>query len=338
MREEKYARHWKILTFILDHQKGKRIDEIAKQAECSQRTVRRDLTMLQEAGFPIFNQQETRGTVWKLLDSFKNIPPVPFTAMDALTLLLARNFMGDANHPLHQRLNDILERLKAKRSPEFCKSLDQLEKSVHFIPSTKSDGRVVSNPHKNIPGGYDDIIQAVVARKVLIVDYRNAKGEISRNRRIAPQQLQKIQNAIYLHAYCFRRQKVLCFALDRFERVECTDEEFKQDWEFSPETTSTAMGVFAVNEVEEVELEFDPILRGYFELHPLHPSQQIFQDDDQSVMRLMVGINETLLHQLTGFGKRIRVISPDHLAAMVMSRHAEALQIEVPEPPMCAEA
>ncbi len=335
MREEKYARHWKILTFILDHQRGKRIDEIAEQAECSQRTVRRDLSMLQEAGFPIFSEQEARGTVWKLLDSFKNIPPVPFTAMDALTLLLARNFMGDANHPLHQRLTDILERLKAKRSPEFCKSLDQLEKSVHFVPAKKTNGKVTSAPNKGIPGGYDDIIQAVTEHKVLVVDYRNAKGEVTVGRRLAPHQLQRIQNAVYLHAYCYLREKVLCFALDRFERIECTDQEFNQNWEYSPDTDSMAMGVFAVKEVEEVELEFDPILRNYFELHPLHPSQQIFQDGDQLVMRLMVGINETLLHQLTGFGKRVRVSTPDHLAAMVSSRHAEALQIEVPEAP-CA--
>ena len=329
MREEKYSRHWKILTFILDHRTGKRIDEIAQEIECCERTVRRDLLMLQDAGFPICSERTARGTVWTMLESFRNIPPVPFTSLDALAMVVARSALAARGNGFYRQIDGILDRLKANRGEDFRRHLDRLEGSVYYKPGRRPGG--AADRGDVMPGIYDEITKAVMNHRVLVVTYRNAKGITTAGRRLAPHHLRVDSDIVYLRAYCLQSSAMRTFALTRFLQVTCTDETFRQTWTDDEESASEAIGVFLAD-AEDIVLDFDPILEQYFELHPLHASQQATHRDGHLRMTLRVGINESLIHHLTGFGRRVTVVSPPHLAALVAQRHAESIGLDAAPP------
>jgi predicted DNA-binding transcriptional regulator YafY len=320
MREEKYSRHWRILTFIRDHLNGKRVDEIARELECHERTVRRDIQMLQVAGFPIYSDKIARGTVWKIERGFTSVPMPPFSIVEALALVAARNTLraqGEAFFSGH--LDQVLDKMASRRNEEFRAHLQSLEKSV-FCQARR---RARKAP---VPGFYDDIVRAIEEKKVLEVSYRNALGELSRNRRIAPIHLLIESQVMYLRAFCYRRKDVVTFALSRIEKVQLTDTQYTKEWEYDADAMAkSSFGVFAAR-AEEVELEFDDVLVGYFNLHPLHHSQRIRKVDGRARMALTVGINESLIHQLTGFGPRVWVLKPPQLSAILADRHRAALQ------------
>ncbi len=318
MREEKYARHWRVLMFILDHQKGKKVDEIAREVGTTTRTVRRDLQMLEEAGFPIVTEKLARGTVFKVLESFSRVPPVPFTQLDAVALMVAKNsLLAQGEAFMGEQLQDILRRLIQRRPEEMQERMRKLEQSVLSQPRRR--------PRKQaVPGVYDQIADGITRRRILEVDYRNAGGEVSSKRRIAPVHLLVADQVVYLRAWCYAKSSIRTFVLSRFLEVRLTDEVFKPNWDYDAESVARdSFGVFTAR-AEEVVLEFDDILESYFAVHPLHASQEVSRVDGSLRMGLQVGVNESLIHQLLGFGCRVRVLKPLTLAHLLAERHREA--------------
>ena len=57
MRGDQLIRQWKIVKYLSSSQKGKTVAEIISKLciECTQRTIYRDLEVLQAAHFPIYN-------------------------------------------------------------------------------------------------------------------------------------------------------------------------------------------------------------------------------------------------------------------------------------------
>ena len=319
MREEKYSRHWRILTFILDHRNGKRVDEIARELECCDRTVRRDIQMLQTAGFPIFSDKVARGTVWMIDKEFTTVPMPPFSIIEALALVAARNTLRAQGEAFFSsQLDQVLDKMASRRNEDFRRHLQSLETSV-FCQARR---RARKAP---VPGFYDHIVRAIEEKKLLEVSYRNAQGELSRNRRIAPIHLLIDSQVMYLRAFCYKRRDVVTFALSRIEKVELTESVYTKEWEYDADAMAkSSFGVFA-SHAQELELEFEDVLVGYFNLHPLHHSQRITRVDGRARMTLKVGINESLIHQLTGFGPRVWVRQPEQLAAILADRHRAAL-------------
>ena len=66
-RNQQVIREWRVLR-ELEGRVGKTLDELASIAGVSMRTIRRDLDVLQEAGFPIIDQRTDSGRRWRVCD------------------------------------------------------------------------------------------------------------------------------------------------------------------------------------------------------------------------------------------------------------------------------
>ncbi len=53
MRGDQLARQWRILRTIESEKQGATVAELAAEEGCHPRTIWRDLTAIQEAGFPL---------------------------------------------------------------------------------------------------------------------------------------------------------------------------------------------------------------------------------------------------------------------------------------------
>ena len=321
MRGEQYSRHWRILQEVLGSEHGRRVDEIAREIACSSRTVRRDLASLVEGGFPLEKHREPRGTVWMLTESFRTMPPVPFTPLEALALVIASHALRSCGETFFEsRIETILDKLKAGRAQEFRRILVRIRDKV-FAQSVGGDG------DHSVPGLHDTVVRAILEKRKLRVVYRDFSGKVTRNRLIAPVRLWMDRQALYLVAHCYRSNKPRTFNMRRFEGVVLTDEHFGElpDPDLEKQA-SESIGVFHADP-EDIELEFDPILRTHIVEHPIHPLQRLFERRGRPVVCLRVGINETLLGRLMGLGDMVRVCRPEKLARLVASRHHAAAEL-----------
>ncbi|MBX7246213.1 MAG: WYL domain-containing protein [Candidatus Sumerlaeaceae bacterium] len=320
MRGAKYGRHWRIMQFILASVGGKRVDEIAAELECSTRTVRRDLVMLQHAGFPVTSEVLPRGRVWRLSKSFQNLPPIPFSAMEALTLMAAQGNLRAAGEDfLADQLDFLLAKLSEGRSSEFLNSIKRIEESLFL------QNRAFPNS-TSPPGHYDCVMLGIDRQLKLRGDYRNNSGKVTRGRVIAPLRLWIANRQTYLVAYCYRKKAVRTFSLRRFGQLALTSEKFKEQWEVDMSAIVNAAVEAFSSEPEDIELLFDRTLAQYLCDNPIHPNQSLTRTRNGIVIRAHIGISESLLHRLTGFGPLVMVRAPKALAELIAERHSLALE------------
>jgi predicted DNA-binding transcriptional regulator YafY len=65
-RNAEMTRQWKVLLALESHRFGRTITELAELLGVTTRTIRRDLEALQEAGFPVYDQDVDHHRRWKL--------------------------------------------------------------------------------------------------------------------------------------------------------------------------------------------------------------------------------------------------------------------------------
>ena len=64
-RGNQIARQWTIIKRLDSKRQGVTVGELAKELNCSPRTIYRDLDHLQEAGFPITDEKLDGGNHWQ---------------------------------------------------------------------------------------------------------------------------------------------------------------------------------------------------------------------------------------------------------------------------------
>ena len=72
-RGDQLARQWKIFQTLVTSRHGKSVRDLAKNLDCHQRTVYRDLEALEAAGFPIYTENSNGKNRWLLMDSARSL-------------------------------------------------------------------------------------------------------------------------------------------------------------------------------------------------------------------------------------------------------------------------
>jgi len=75
-RGDQLGRQWRLLQF-LGRPERLAVEDASRQLGCAVRTVWRDLTVLQAAGFPIYDERDGRRGLWKVEPGFRDRVPIP---------------------------------------------------------------------------------------------------------------------------------------------------------------------------------------------------------------------------------------------------------------------
>src|SRR5262249_30493828 len=96
-RGNQLTRQWRLLQLI-DRSVGVVVDDAAGELGCTVRTIWRDLRVLQDAGFPIYDDKgaDGRHSVWRLNDGFKRQMPLKLTLAELAALLMSRQWIASA--------------------------------------------------------------------------------------------------------------------------------------------------------------------------------------------------------------------------------------------------
>ncbi|MEV6281553.1 WYL domain-containing protein [Kribbella sp. NPDC051770] len=186
--------------------RGRTAEQLATTFEISVRTVKRDISALQQAGFPIWARTGRIGGY--VVDPSATLPPVNFTAPEAAALAAA--IAAHHGQPFDQQARAALVKVLAVMDPQARHQVDTLTERIW-----------IDHTEPTAPRHRKAIERALQERKVLSLHYRNRNDELS-TRRVDPQFLAYTEAHWYLVAHCQDRNAIRWFRLDRIDRATLT--------------------------------------------------------------------------------------------------------------------
>ncbi|PYQ22466.1 MAG: transcriptional regulator, partial [Acidobacteria bacterium] len=121
MRNAEVIRQWKILKRI-EAGRYTTAQDLADEHGVTERTIRRDIEALQEAGFPLYDERSDGRKIWRLVEGYKQRLTQTFSLAELSALYFSKNlmsFLGGAPfaQDLEAAFGKIREALPARSLP-----------------------------------------------------------------------------------------------------------------------------------------------------------------------------------------------------------------------------
>jgi predicted DNA-binding transcriptional regulator YafY len=182
--------------------------QLAGRYEVSTRTIERDILALQEAGVPIYAEAGRCGGY--VIDKALTLPPLNFTAAEMVAMAVSLAGVGPT--PFVSALRSALRKVLAAAPAAQAAEAAQLMDRVRLI-----------GPNGQGSGGPQAIQDAIAARHVLLLDYRD-RHDVMTSREVEPVAFAGTRAHWYLIAWCRLRDGARAFRLDRIRAAVDTGE------------------------------------------------------------------------------------------------------------------
>jgi predicted DNA-binding transcriptional regulator YafY len=182
---------------------------LAADFEVTARTIKRDISALQQAGVPIWTSNGPGGGY--VLNSSATLPPIAFTTSEVLALAVALAVGGGLPFEPQGRtaLKKILATMDQSTRQRFEEEADRVYvRDIQVEPSTRAM-QVVGD--------------AVRTGRVVNIDYVDGQGELTR-RAIEPMAMGRDRDRWLVFAWCRLRHDGRVFRLDRIQDARLTKE------------------------------------------------------------------------------------------------------------------
>ncbi len=192
--------------------------DLADRFQVSIRTIYRDIKSLEKAGVPIFSEA---GYGYSLVEGYK-LPPTLFTKEEALSFAVAEKLM-------HQYLDQSL-------SIHFSNALSKMKAVLRNADKanvqTVEEQLLVKNNKKmfnqGVPAALAILFESIATKKQVQIDYKKPDSSAVEKRRLEPIGAFQDNAYWYFMAYCYLRNDVRQFRLDRIENIELLQHNFGQ--------------------------------------------------------------------------------------------------------------
>ena len=310
-RGDQISRQWQILQILEARRKGVTVPDLAKELESNVRTIYRDVEALEQAGFPLYSEKEEGVDKWLFVDGFRPKIPVPFTLTELMALTIASDHLKAFEGTVFsEALKASFDKIRSMLKPEAHAFLHDLAKSFCVGLAGKKD-------YKKHRETIDIINKAVLEHHTVVITYRSSKGE-ELERKIDPLHVWFMGGTIYVVAHCHKRKELRTFVLDRIASAKLTDDRFEVPSDFNMEEFTKDRFRVMDGDPVEVKIRFTKNLAQYLKEREWHPTQQLSEEKDGSVVLTMQveGLPEVKSWVLS-FGQHAEVIAPELLRTEV---------------------
>jgi predicted DNA-binding transcriptional regulator YafY len=288
--------------------------------EVSERTILNDIQFLKDRlNAPIQFSRSKGGYYYQ--DLSWRLSSFPVTEGDLLAFFLsvelAHRYLGT---PFEKPLRDSMQRLANILPDKVQISISEL--SSHY--SVRTGATAETDPEILIT-----LQKAIQHQHPVNMVYFTAQRGQETERIVHPYHLFNMHGEWYLIAFDRFRQGVRQFALPRIRTLHIVAvETFEIDSTFSPEyyfgkSFQSEHG----DNIVEVTLLFDAYQARYIRERAYHPSQQLEEQSNGSViMRFNTGAIGEVQRWIMGYGSHVRVLSPGSLAQSIVSEFRTGLQ------------
>ena len=314
-RNDQITRQWQLLR-RLETSRGTTLQELVDSTPAdfpkNPRTIRRDLETLESAGFPLVTEKSNGQTRWKLMENFRDIPALGFSATELMALIFSRNLMK----PLEGT------EIQASLASALNKAAVALPPQGHdYVRAMEKVFSVGLGPHKSYrqhQKTIDLVTQAIDKARTAQLRYYSASRNTTGRRELDPYRLWYAAGGLYLIGYCHLRRDVRMFAVERIRSISLTDHPYQLPLGFDvDEYVQDALMVMRGKRIE-VELLFSKPAAAWVKDKLWHPSQEIsLLRDGRLKMMLKVADTAELVGWILSFGSQVRIVSPESLTGKI---------------------
>ena len=314
-RSAEVIRQWNILREI-EASRGATIRQLSTLTGVTTRTIRRDLDALQDAGFPLYDEEGDGRKIWKLdTKPFRRLDDTAFTLAELSALYFSRTLVEClAGTPFQPDLRTAFSKLEAALGARMRHFLDRMPA---VIEAKREPGRAGDNAEQRRTIGR--LLDATLQQRRIEMRYHSFSSRRERTYTVEPHRLVYAQGGLYLFAYVPAYRQPRTFAVERIRRLTPLDETFEPKADLGEAAFPHSLGIHQ-GEPERVEVEFTPEAAPYVEERVWHSSQSVRRAKDGSLlMKLDVCTDGALRAWILSFGPTARVRAPHHLVERVAS-------------------
>jgi len=132
-RNDQITRQWYLLRRLENSHPltlPELVDSVPDDYPRNARTVRRDLEALEAVGFPLVVERHNGQTRWRLIEGFRDIPALGFSATELMALTFSRKLLRPLEGTeIQSALNSALNKVASALPPqghEYIRALDNL--------------------------------------------------------------------------------------------------------------------------------------------------------------------------------------------------------------------
>ena len=212
MRNSEVIRQWKVLRGI-EAGRFASVPELAREHKVTERTIRRDLEALQEAGFPIYDELVERRRVWRLLEPSRQRVMQGFTLAELAALYFGRNLMGFlGGSPLGEDLESAFEKIRQALPERSLPYLSRIQDLFAIRPDPWKD-----YSHKRAV--IEALIDAVLHQRRVKADYYSFHSQRAKTYLLDPYRVAYYRGGLYLYARVEEYGEIRTFAVERIGSV-----------------------------------------------------------------------------------------------------------------------
>lgn len=313
------TRQWRLLRALEGSKRGLKVSELRALIEdaATERTLFRDLTDLQDVGFPL----ESEDGRWRLLPGNAGLLAVPLRESEVLALLYAEEVLKPLQgHPAADGLSSLREKL--------LPMLNDLQR--RYVDEAKASQLVAhkyTSLHPATAEALAAVEEAIECQQVLSLQYATP-GKGSRKRRFDAYARMVHAGNLYIVGRCHERQAVIYLAARRIETAELLDDTFDVDPGFDVRKfVDEGFGVYrGTAPAQSVQLRFaKDVAHLAEELRFAEATESTTASDGSLLLRFQQSALEPLARWIAGTGGRVRVVSPLALRGMVQEIHLAGL-------------
>ena len=327
-RNRELIRQWNLLQ-AMARGRDSTIPKLAADLDVSTRTIRRDLNALQEAGFPIYDDDANGASanggtkVWRLDPrSLGALARSGLTFSELCALYYSRALIEcfAGSHVLAD-VQSALHKFEAALSPQMRKFLDRLPGVVTAKP------RGAKRQDAATYGVIAKLLEAILHQRVVAMRYYSAANGREKDYTVHPHRLVHAQGGLYLWALVPAYGELRTFAVERIRRVSHLEETFALIAELDADPFKHSLGAYRTTgaATSRIQIRFHPRLAPYVRERAWHATQRLKDRADGSVVLTMdVCDDYTLRSWILSFGRGARVLAPAPLVAWVSEELEEA--------------
>jgi predicted DNA-binding transcriptional regulator YafY len=324
-RGNQLTRQWRLLQ-LLDRSAGVTVDDAAADLECTVRTIWRDLRVLEDAGFPIYDDPgaDGRRSVWRVQDDFKQRLPLKLTLAELAALVMSRELLAPVGaSALGPAVTAAYDKIVGVLSKDALALLDEMRTTI----GVRLLGAKLQAPVADL---VPRLQTALVERRAVRIRYHSFHRDEESERTVEPYHLTYFNGGLYLVAYCRLRKAVRIFAVERVRALDLLRTKFTPPPDFdAARYLDNALGILR-GDLVTVRVAFAPAVARYIRERLWHPSQQ-FRDLPDGRLEVTLKVADTLevRRWILGYGVQAEALEPASLReALRIEADAVARQLE----------
>lgn len=288
--------------------------ELAAEQECSERTIYRDLEVLELSG--IFLDFDKDANCYRLPRDFR-FPALNLTEEEILGQAAASVIAKNSGLRIATGTRRVTEKLAASSSDETAQMLADAQEVISVL-----DMKLVD--HSRHRDTLLTIQRSLIIRKQVRGVYKSPYQDGPKKLLLHPYRLCLVKQAWYLIGREVKNDGPRTYRVPRFSSLQMTEANAEMPQDFDLEGYfGNAWAVYRGEEAYDIEIHFSKEAAIVTET-VWHPTQLAKKHQDGSVTLTfhVDGLNE-IVHWVLGWGQHAKVISPPELRTLVLDRIGE---------------